>query len=335
MYNKSKPLNPNFKLYVNQVASKIGIPEAIVEKDFWICLTLDYLFNHSKWKGHLAFKGGTCLSKVHHLIKRFSEDIDLILDWRLLGYNNNEPWIERSNTQQQKFIDESKERLFLYLKSEFLEIFKKDMSQMYSIECEAYIDSDNQGTVVFAYPHEFEDASILNTIRLEIGTLSSWKPLQKATIKSFLSEEYPTIFSQPPVALLATTPERAFFEKLTILHHEAHRPEYSKFPTRYSRHYYDVYCMCKNGVKNSALKNPNLLEEVALFKKRFYPRGWAKYEEAKVGTLQLMPNQYHLKSLIEDYRIMQPMIYGDRPSFEEILKTIQSLEKEINALVKS
>lgn len=40
---------------------------------------------------HLAFKGGTSLSKCFGLIQRFSEDIDLILDWRLLGYEKNEP----------------------------------------------------------------------------------------------------------------------------------------------------------------------------------------------------------------------------------------------------
>jgi predicted nucleotidyltransferase component of viral defense system len=33
----------------------------------------------------MVFKGGTSLSKVFGLIDRFSEDIDLILDWRLLG----------------------------------------------------------------------------------------------------------------------------------------------------------------------------------------------------------------------------------------------------------
>ena len=52
---------------------------AIIEKDFWVCLTLDYLFHHCKWKQAFAFKGGTSLSKVYGLIDRFSEDIDLIL----------------------------------------------------------------------------------------------------------------------------------------------------------------------------------------------------------------------------------------------------------------
>lgn len=62
-------------------------------------LTLDYLFHNCPWAEHLAFKGGTSLSKCFRLIRRFSEDIDLILDWRLLGYEKDEPWAERRKTR--------------------------------------------------------------------------------------------------------------------------------------------------------------------------------------------------------------------------------------------
>ena len=41
------------------------------------------------------------------LIERFSEDIDLILDWRLLGYGENEPWEPRSNSAQERFKADS------------------------------------------------------------------------------------------------------------------------------------------------------------------------------------------------------------------------------------
>lgn len=76
-------------------AQQMGLNEAIVEKDFWLCWTLNYLFQLSNWKNHFSFKGGTSLSKSYGLIERFSEDIDLILDWRLIGYALNEPWYER------------------------------------------------------------------------------------------------------------------------------------------------------------------------------------------------------------------------------------------------
>lgn len=59
----------------------MGMTDAIIEKDFWVCYMLDYLFHRSAWKDNIAFKGGTSLSKAYGLIERFSEDIDLILNW--------------------------------------------------------------------------------------------------------------------------------------------------------------------------------------------------------------------------------------------------------------
>ena len=73
-------------------ADKMGLNDAIVEKDFWVCFTLDYLFHRCPWKETITFKGDTSLSKAFNLISRFSEDIDLILDWRVLGYGKDEPW---------------------------------------------------------------------------------------------------------------------------------------------------------------------------------------------------------------------------------------------------
>ena len=73
--------NDRRELFRN-TADKMGLNDAIVEKDFWVCFTLDYLFHRSLWKESITFKGGTSLSKAFHLISRFSEDIDLILDWR-------------------------------------------------------------------------------------------------------------------------------------------------------------------------------------------------------------------------------------------------------------
>ena len=332
MYNLLKLSKQEFNAIIINTAAKKGMSSAIVEKDFWVCITLDYLFHHSKWKEHFAFKGGTCLSKVYHLIERFSEDIDLILDWRVLGYKNNEPWEERSNTKQLKFIKESKSRMYSFLSDEFLPEFKTGMSKLLGFEINAFIEDSDPGSVMFAYPSSFSDSSILKVIKLEIGILSSWEPLILGTIKTFVAEEYPQIVAQSEVNLLATTPERTFWEKVTILHQEAFRPEGSLMPLRYSRHYYDVYCMCKNGVDKKAINQIDLLEDVAIFKIKFYPRGWARYDLAKPGSLKLLPASHSLDRLHKDYFDMKSMIYGEYPSFDEILKMIKTLETKINSI---
>ena len=71
--------------------SETGLSQAILEKDLWVCFLLDHLFHRSEFKDSIIFKGGTSLSKAFGLIERFSEDVDLILNWRLIGYGLDEP----------------------------------------------------------------------------------------------------------------------------------------------------------------------------------------------------------------------------------------------------
>jgi hypothetical protein len=126
--------------------------------------------------------------------------------------------------------------------------------------------------------------------------------------------------------------ERTFWEKATILHHEAHRPEGNAQPSRYSRHYYDLARLSQTKIKDKALKDLELLESVVIFKQKFYPRAWAKYELARPGSMKLVPVGHVLASVERDYRFMGNMIFGEIPSFEETMSCIEALEEEINSL---
>lgn len=87
----------------------------ILEKDFWVCFLLDILFHQSIYKEHFVFKGGTSLSKGYQIIERFSEDIDLVLDGELLGYEENTPWEERSNRKQELFNEKANQSAALWI----------------------------------------------------------------------------------------------------------------------------------------------------------------------------------------------------------------------------
>lgn len=71
---------------LEQVESSIGLPAFVVEKDWWVCVVLKAVFQ-SKYADSIIFKGGTSLSKAYNLIDRFSEDVDLIIDRHLLGFD--------------------------------------------------------------------------------------------------------------------------------------------------------------------------------------------------------------------------------------------------------
>lgn len=318
------------ELFLN-TAQKIGMPPAIVEKDFWVCYMLDYLFHRCEWRDRIVFKGGTSLSKAYHLIERFSEDIDLILDWRLLGYGLKEPWEPRSNTQQDKFSISSEKKTIALLDESFVPMLQTEVSAEIGEPALIFLENDGEPTVNFAYPQIFSDSSILQVIRLEIGALAAWSPSKDTVITSFAAEQYPQIFSHPDTVIRTAVPERTFWEKITILHREANRVR-GEFPQRYSRHYYDLFQMSRSVVKSNAFQELDLLKDVVAFKMKFYRCPWAKYEEAVPGTIKLIPPERFFSELQDDYGRMKNMIYGSVPSFEQIMTGIRELEQEINQL---
>ncbi len=318
------------KALFHNSAAKMGMTDAIIEKDFWVCYMLDYLFHRCAWKDHIAFKGGTSLSKAYGLIERFSEDIDLILDWRVLGYGVNEPWEERSNTKQDIFNKEANTKAEEFLRDTFLPAISADLAADLGGRVKCFIDPDDAQTVKIAYPNSFADMSILQEIRLEIGALAAWTPVKVADITPYAAQVYGRLFKQPSTDILTVLPERTFWEKVTILHREAFREEDRPFPSRYSRHYYDLYRMMQTEVKDNALADNDLLTRVVNFKDKFYRCPWARYDIAKRGTMRLMPPAYNIDKLRADYEHMQNMLLGKKPSFDEIMDGMAKLEAEIN-----
>ena len=99
----AKQSNRDLSDVFNETALIMHLQPNVIEKDFWVCFLIDHIFNDCKYKDAFVFKGGTSLSKVYHVIERFSEDVDLILDWRKIIDDEINPWQERSRSKQDKF----------------------------------------------------------------------------------------------------------------------------------------------------------------------------------------------------------------------------------------
>ncbi len=80
----------------NQTSERSGLPSSAIEKDWWVTLSLNIIFSLT-YSNKIVFKGGTSLSKAWNLIERFSEDIDLVIDRKYLGFDG-----ELSKTQVKK-----------------------------------------------------------------------------------------------------------------------------------------------------------------------------------------------------------------------------------------
>ena len=184
--------------------------------------------------------------------------------------------------------------------------------------------------VLIQYPHSFSLSAILPQIKLEIGPLAAWIPNEEKEIRPYAAEKFPHLFSQPSTAVSTVTAERTFWEKATILHQEAHRPTAIRLPSRYSRHYYDLYRLSRSPIRDMALAQLDLLQQVVDFKMKFYRSAWAKYGEARPGSLRLLPPAERVADLRKDYQGMQPMLFGTTPGFEDILTELAALEKMVN-----
>lgn len=315
----------------NEAASRLGIAVAVVEKDFWVCVVLRILFVASPYRANLIFKGGTSLSKVFHLIDRFSEDIDLVLDWTLLGFDKDEPFRPRpSRTKQDQFnrhVNELAGRFVADRLCPELDSLLRTATPGLS----ATIDSSDPQVVSVRYPAAFAERYIRPEVRLEIGPLASWVPSGAHTVRPYVAEALPEVFENPDCPVTAIAAERTFWEKATILHQEAHRS--GPPPGRHSRHYYDLYRLALSRVKESALQDLALLRAVVEFKQLFYPSAWARYELAVPGSFRLLPpSAEQLEGVAKDYGAMQVMLFGERPDFDEMVRVLIDLESDINAL---
>ena len=319
-----RPANERREVF-SATATAMAITPSAAEKDFWLCWVLMQLFEVPELAGCLCFKGGTCLSKCFNLIQRFSEDIDLILDWTQV--TKLDPLAPRSKTQQDKLNQQMNSQAQEFIAQTILPTLSAAIAPL----CAAAIDNADPHTINIQYPAEFAAGYLRPQIRLEIGPLAAMMPMGIYAVTPYAAEKFPQLFKQPSIQVSAIKPERTFWEKLTILHAEAHRPENKPMPPRYSRHYYDTYQLAINPSVNHALNDIAMLQQVVEFKQRFYPSSWASYDTAIAGTFKLSPSEHHLLKLKQDYKEMGEMIFGVKPTFEEMLETLAAVEQQINA----
>ena len=310
------------ELFSESAALK-GMSPAAIEKDFWICWMLMKLFEDNQLKKLLRFKGGTSLSKCFNIIDRFSEDIDLVLDWSVL--TDEDPYADRSRTKQDRFNSHLNELAVEYIENELIPIF----NDLIKPRCLAEIDILDKHTVNIKYPNIFPYDYLRPEIRLEIGPMSEMEPYEEYSIKSYAAESFPKIFKKDSATVLSIIPEKTFWEKVTILHAESYRNDPKH---RYSRHYYDVYKMIGTKIEDDSITNLSLLEQVVRFKKKFFYSASAKYDLAKPGTINLVPDDPVIDKLSRDYEQMREMIFGEYPDFNLIINTIKEFQEKLNSL---
>jgi len=321
-----------------------GLAAVIVEKDFWVCWTLKRIFTLPDPPADILFKGGTSLSKVYNANERFSEDVDLSFDRAGLGFSaGNDPMNAASGKKRRSGLDDLKavcrqkliREVFLpRLAGAFADALRSDPGPDRWGLALADDDPDRQ-TLLFEYPRATrpgdEPSYVRSAVRLELGARSDHWPTIDAVVRPYAAEDFPKAFREHGVAVRALAGERTFWEKATILHGWCNAPADKKLQDRQSRHYYDLVRLFEHDVGKAALKDTDLLIKVAGHKEAFFPAAWAKYAEARPGSLRLVPPSSRIPELVRDYGTMREMFFGEPPPFDEILRKLAEIEQIVNA----
>ena len=322
-------------------ANRLDTLPSYVEKDFWVCLVLEVLYNRLS-DGHprLLFKGGTSLSKVFGLIRRFSEDIDLVVDRNDLGFADaRDPTIadDLSNSERNALFEKLRVACSSYVLGDLTTELTTVIGQMVE-GCRAGPDEEDthRQTLLVEYPTQYPShggAYVAPRVKIEAGARSALEPTLDGIVTPIVADELPD-WSLEVGNVRVIAPERTYWEKLLILHGlQCGYRDQRRLPSdkdRISRHYYDVAMITVTESGRCALSNIALLDAVREHNLIAFRQAWKRFEEAVPGSLRLVP-QPELRTVIEsDYGAMEGMILGEAPRFEWVMEQIQDAEATIN-----
>jgi len=321
-----------------QAQDKLGLPPAAIEKDFWVCWTLKELFNLPEWGSQLIFKGGTSLSKGWRLIDRFSEDIDIVINRKSLGFGgDNAPDCAPSKSQTRKRLDSLKVASQQCVTKTLLPLLREAVSKEMNAELQWHLDTDHDDpdgqTLRFIYPTAFADpmSYVLQVVKIELGARSDTEPTQEIDIQPYLSDAFPDLIPQSRFSVRAVSPERTFWEKAMLLHEETFRPPGKKRKARMARHYYDLYRLIEAGIGNQAADNLKLFDRIAAHRQVSFRYSWVDYDTMRPGHLKLVPPDDQLVVWRSDYLAMKDeMFFKKPPAFEDLMKTVRMFQDEFN-----
>lgn len=321
-------------------AKEVGLPPAIVEKDFWVCWLLGRIFSAPTLGPLCVFKGGTSLSKVFQAINRFSEDVDLGLSPASLGWSEADLDDAPSVSQRRKRMDKMMADCAEVVRSKFqpeLEASVRSLLGTSSTGADwlAYTDdlAAHSPVLRFHYPSLVPAGTdyIERAVKIEFGALTDQRPTGKHAIAPLIAELAPGAFDDFGAEVVALEIERTFWEKATILHAEYHRPAEQAFRDRFARHYADFAALWRHPGGQRGAARRDLLERVRLHKSRYFSSSWANYATAVPGTLRILPPESRVPELRRDYAAMGPMFLTEPPSFVELLAILREAEQGLIA----
>ncbi|MCC7528984.1 MAG: nucleotidyl transferase AbiEii/AbiGii toxin family protein [Candidatus Melainabacteria bacterium] len=305
-------------------APDLKLLPAVVEKDVWVCFTLNILFAIPKHRP-MVFKGGTSLSKVFNLIERFSEDIDISVNF-LKDYGDS-----ITKTQASKYRDDIEANLQAY-KADVLFPELSERSKVHDLTVEP---GDTDWEIHLTYKSVLASAEdyIKSRVKFELSGRNETEPSEQHTVKPYLAEMAKGLVF-PEATIDALLAERTFWEKVTLIHAGLHSSNIENTPARMSRHWSDLSALLRTETGERAINDHDLCLRVVNHKDAFWRDGKARYDDCRNKKFRLVPTGDTLTKLKDDYEAMLEagMFFSERPAtFDEIMKDIAAIESRLNS----
>ncbi len=295
----------DFASLIDMVGKKMSISPTLVEKDYWIMHCLHGLQNLN-----LAFevKGGTSLFKGYHLIRRFSQDIDIRIEPPLdmevkIGKNQNK------DTHQQ-----SRKKFYDWLAKTI------EIDGIVETERDTAFDDAKYRSGGIQLRYQSAAVEMVDSILLEVG-FDNVTPNKQIDISSWaydFAADRVNIIDNRALAVPCYHPGYTLVEKLQAISTK-YRQQQQKgsSPSDFMRHYYDVYCL---------LQSPLVLEFI----------GTEEYQKHKQkrfrqnDNLVIAKNEAFLLSKPEIYQTYEQayekkgkLYYEGQPEFKNIMELLK------------
>lgn len=323
--------NETKKDIFNQVSISNGLPASAIEKDWWVTNVLRIVFSLSI-SDHLIFKGGTSLSKGWNLIERFSEDIDLGLDRKLLGFED-----KLSKTQ----IGKLRKASCTFVSNDFVQMILKKIQEFRIPDIEISVQelksTDKDPVIIeIAYDTLTEESSYLKPkVLIEVGSRSLLEPTERINMKSFVDEFYhDKPFALQSISVQTVLPKRTFLEKVFLLHEEFQKPIDQIRVNRLSRHLYDLDMLMDSDHGKEALEDFELYKSIIDHREKFNAIRGIDYSNHQPDKLNIIPPDEVIKKWEEDYKAMQEsMIYGKSRNFSDLISRMLELNGRFKEII--
>ncbi len=326
-------------------ANRLGTIPANVEKDLFVCLALDMLWNGVDRDGkRLLFKGGTSLTKAFGLVNRFSEDIDVTVFGSDLGYEADPEALARlGNNKRREWLKTAKRTCRDFITGPLADRMTEGCREIErlselprgSFEISRDADDPDGQSLNFHYPSVVVDPSayVRPRVLIESGAKSAVDPHVAVNVKPFVADDLPGI-DLGVGRITAVDPRRTFGDKVVIIHgineHIRSKGEALKNGSRLSRHLYDVHMLMEAGIGEQVAQEGTLLASCVDHAMAFFDRPASNLAAARDGTFSILPGAEMEAVLRRDYAAMRDMIFGVPPSFDELMGSLGRLDAMLN-----